>query len=153
MIIISSELTLCLSSYSESQSIEAPRLIIDNQLAVIGLTSNHHLSSSLLNQLYLEGELALLSCNVQAFSQAQISWFRRENAQSERSQLDMGGNVNILDSSEPLVSDRVKYAMLGNLLLINRVSRNDSGIYMCQVKNMIGEERLEMELRVRGKFA
>lgn len=78
----------------------------------------------------------MLSCNVQAFSHAQISWFKRFNEHQ----------------SEPIENDNTKYVQLASLLLINQVNRNDSGVYLCSVKNPIGEERLELELQVRGKF-
>lgn len=85
---------------------------------------------------YLEGELALLSCNVQAFSRYnKISWFRRLNELH----------------SEPIESDLSKFGQVSSLLLIKRVNRNDSGVYLCSVKNSAGEERLELELQVRGK--
>lgn len=77
----------------------------------------------------------MLSCNVQAFSRAHISWFKR---------------INELQS-EPIETDNFKFVQLATLLLINNVNRNDSGIYLCSVKNPIGEERLEIELQVRGK--
>lgn len=78
----------------------------------------------------------MLSCNVQAFSRTQISWFKRINElQSER-----------------IETDNFKYVQLATLLLINNINRNDSGIYLCSVRNPIGEERLEVELQVRGKY-
>lgn len=133
-------------------------MIVDSQQMIGGgggsILSHHSIGSGGLvfnhqhhHQVYMEGELALLSCNVQTFSRAQISWFRRQHSAGLNQQAISLNNVD----SEPIVSDYTKYVQLGNLLLINRVNRNDSGLYVCQVKNLMGEERLETELRVRGK--
>jgi len=80
-----------------------------------------------------EGELGLLSCNVQAFPRAQLHWFRRLG-ELESEQVEPGG----------------RFAQVANLLLIRRLHRNDSGAYLCRAKNSAGEQRLELELRVRG---
>lgn len=88
---------------------------------------------------YEEGELALLHCNTQSFSgrfSTKFTWFRKTN-------LLQNGNQPL-----PIQSD--KYAQLGNLLLIAQINRNDSGIYVCQVKTSVGEEQLELELAVKG---
>lgn len=97
----------------------APRIIVESQQQSI----------------YEEGELSLLACNMQSFSRASISWFKR---------------LNELES-EAIETDHVKFAQIAGLLLINRVGRNDSGVYQCQVKNSAGEERLELDLVVKGK--
>lgn len=77
----------------------------------------------------------MLACNVQAHPRARIQWLRRLN--------------QLLD--EPIESDHRKYLQVSGLLLINRLHRNDSGTYVCQASNSLGEERLELELLVRGK--
>lgn len=53
-----------------------------------------------------------------------------------------------VDVDDPKTSG---FAQVSSLLLINRVHRNHSGSYVCQAKNTAGEERLELELLVRGK--
>lgn len=78
----------------------------------------------------------MLACNMHSLSRVQTSWLRR---------------LNELEA-EPVRTEGDKYAQVGHLLLINRLNRNDSGTYICQAKNVLGEERLEMELSVRGEF-
>ena len=101
---------------------------------------------------YEEGELAMLVCDLQAFSRVQLTWSRVRGA---------GGNSaeSVADSIEPIemgassASAAAGFAQVGNLLLINRAQRNHSGRYLCLAKNALGEERLEMELQVRGKWS
>lgn len=78
----------------------------------------------------------MLACNLQAFSRVQLSWSRMRT-----SELD----------NEPIETNAVGIAQVGNLLLINRAQRNHSGRYLCQARNALGEERLEIDLLVRGK--
>lgn len=101
---------------------------------------------------YEEGELALLSCNLQAYPKAQVVWFKKFN--DLENELVIDGELSRTKSGEDGNNDNnsnmVKYAQLSGLLLIGNVNRNDSGVYVCQVKNSIGEDRLELELLVKG---
>lgn len=117
--------------------------------------------------IFNENELALLSCNLQSYPRSQISWFKRRRKHSSFANGNNNAN-HAGDDSEFLNSDLVpikqsdtsgynqqqpqKYIQLANLLFINRLTRNDSGVYVCQIKNSISEERLELELSIRGNY-
>lgn len=154
---------------------------------------------------YEEGELALLSCNMQSHPRAQFTWFKRLDvggdsgsrrgsdgggsggtgtgngleSQEQQQLLAVatsgnlvqinsnlaGGSATITDAaaattmmSSLLNGEQMetramnKYVQVANLLLINRLNRNDSGSYVCLAKNSAGEERQEIELLVRGKY-
>lgn len=112
---------------TESHSQLAPRLILDAS------------PGQLVQLVHEEGQLALLNCNTQSFSRwSKFSWSRK---------LPNGDQSSV---GLPVQSD--KYAQLANLLLINQLDRNDSGVYVCRVKNSAGEEQLELELALRGEF-
>lgn len=87
----------------------------------------------------MEGELALLSCDVQAYPRAHFTWWRRLN-ELELEPIDFGS-----ESLGP------RLIQLGNLLLFERLYRNQSGTYVCSAKNTAGEERLEQDLVIRGE--
>lgn len=98
---------------------------------------------------YEEGELVLLACHLQAFPRAQISWYKRFN--ELESVLISASTPGSADRGEDISTKWNRFAQVANLLLIKQVERNDSGNYLCQAKNSIGEERAEMSLQVRGK--
>lgn len=136
---------------TESQNALAPRLIAS------GMDSNQ-LNNNNYNYnriLYQEGELAILACNMQANPRAQVSWFRRVNEiEGEPIYLDVSSNSPTSSNTNNHNynhNHNKRFVQVGNLLLIHRVSRNDSGPYVCHAKNAVGEGRLEMELMVRGK--
>lgn len=83
--------------------------------------------------------MALLNCNTQSFSRfAKFSWSKKQP----------NGEPPI---PLPPIGQSDKFAQLTNLLLINQANRNDSGIYICHVKNSVGEEQLELELAIKGE--
>lgn len=82
-----------------------------------------------------EGELALLACSIQSHPRPQFTWFKRQSSELRSIGTSEGGSQQV-----------------GSLLLLRRVSRNDSGVYVCVAKNEAGEERAELELTVRARL-
>lgn len=116
----------------------------------------------------MENQLALLACNGQAHPRAQLQWsrlikFAPDQIQSEPisslqpifpTQYNQNLPLDLVDKKNTFTTAQVvgDFAQIGSLLLINNVQRNHSGIYVCQAINSAGEERLELELFVRGLY-
>lgn len=112
-----------------SRSSISPRLLLDTQPVPV----------------YMEGQLALLACNQQASPKAQVTWSKKVLDYTAGATSEI---LQPIDVSDPKTSG---FAQVSGLLLINRVHRNHSGFYVCQANNSAGEERLEVELLVRGE--
>lgn len=189
---------------TEARSPVAPRLSISQTSAATGdallpmsmmapgnngnepaatINSYWHLSNSAgsasgLLPAHEAGQLALLSCPLQAYPRAQYTWYRKspgaigeqQQAQTDFEPLDLLQTTTSVFVQQPqeqqqpqqpsnkLMSTLLrqvqrKYAQIGNLLLIQQLQANDSTTYQCLARNAFGEQRYDIDLQVRRKYS
>lgn len=80
------------------------------------------------------GETAFLPCAAEAFPVPTHRWYKQES----------GRTIGIVTSQ--------RIFLMGGTLVFRRALVIDSGKYVCLVNNSIGQERVETDLIVVGKF-
>lgn len=82
------------------------------------------------------GETVELACSTQGFPRPEFTWFKINN------------NNKLLDRISPSLLSKV--LQIDGSLIIKQVTVEDSGKYVCITNNSVGQDRLDIELLVRG---
>lgn len=155
-----------------SYQLKSMASISGQQEAAFQDQQEHANKANLLNAnllVYEEGETALLVCHHQAYPRARIGWFKRDlvsltdglhETPLQAVQLDQDlalpalaneiSNQTLMSASANTHQVLSKYIQLSNLLLVSRLSRNDSGVYVCRASNLMGQDRFSMSIEVRA---
>lgn len=78
-----------------------------------------------------KGETLALPCSAQGYPPPIFSWYRKSET----------GKLTPISSNE-------KYAQLDGLLTLRNVDESDTGIYVCIVKNSLGDEKVETNVAI-----
>lgn len=87
------------------------------------------------------GETVELSCSSQGYPRPQFQWFQLNSNNKLLERIESS-------KSSSLFSKRI--LQIDSSLILNDISVDDSGKYVCFCNNSVGQDRTEIQLMVRG---